>query len=220
MRVSTLLRHLASEILSPRHPVRLLIDAYLHGRVSPDLCDMMFKAIDLNYTRRVTPSGNNSCVADISLAFGRILVCQRRYRDAEKWFETFSEQRSKERLTLDAAIESFRILAKAHRYRGSFLEAESTLIEAWKMLMGHGKAASHAAFLLLQERAIVRRRMNDPITCAKLLREALEIAGGPRFSDCGEVSYAVRLLHEVYLDHGQGQSAQKVLAQYPAIFAP
>lgn len=218
MRVSTLLKRLASDVLDSRHPIRLLLDAFLDDHLSHSLCDILFKAVEHHYSRKVAPSGTHSSVADISLAHGRILVSQGRHEDVEAWFEKFSDQRSKWSLPLDAEIESFRILAKSRRYRGSYSQADSVLLKAWDMLVSRNSATSHAAFLVLQERAIVQRRMRDSKCCTTLLLQALEVAESPRFFDCGEVSYAVRLLHTVYREHGQLEDASQISVRYPALF--
>ena len=213
--VTTFLTRTSYHYLGAVHPITLLVQVLVRECLPPELCDMLCKAIELNYIRKLRGHSLAKNALLFRRIFGDFLIAQRRYLDVEVWYERYNADRKS--LTPNARDDVWaqNMLISAKIYRGAYDEAGRVVAQAMIYLKDHGLQYSRDACCILDRSAWLTRNINDCISCEHLLQERLRIA--QHIDDELETMLAVSKLWEFYKACGRPDMAAQLEESYPDI---
>ena len=215
MAVLKLLRCLSQGHLGYEHPASLIITAFLQGRLSRDLCDELFVAIDLNYTSKLSQKYGRYVRSRLMLTLGWMHHIQRRYNELEVLLAELVRGLTSSTADAYQEAEAYRILAKSRSTRGRLAEANMLLARAWKVLERAGLERSGTAHHLLLDLAEGKRVAGDLEFSEQLLLQVLLIEEERKRKLDMDLSYILYLLRDVYLEQGKDESAVELATRYP-----
>ena len=211
----TLWTSAACHELGRTHPLTLLVDVLIYDRIPASVCDMLYKAIDLNYLRQLKGHRLAAATIRVRKSIAETLCLHSRFLEVEDWFDSYMASRELFNPTTMNDLSALEFLACSREARGLYLEAEQALDQALTRLQDKDlqccDTGGRVAFLY----ARLKEKTNDLVLSEQWYREYLDIAKSS--NDEMEIHRAFFELWDFYRKHEKPNAASQLEEAYPGI---